>query len=263
MKSALLRLIPWRKEIMKMKLVSVFFAHLSSMEKKPTMRVSVIRVASAILLVIFLLGCAGKPVQPEQIEKMNEQEAYEKLFWGMKLASYYVGWGKTSRESFIRNVTQKIFQYHAEWDQQKREAMTNAAIRFPTSPFVNIENIEEYSDIFGKTWLLEVFKDPKSTEILLAALKVHKCMILRIFPAFIRIGKTDTEVLLIEAMERCGTADPEMARYFMNCGNHKLMVAGMIWTRKKGIKITRSSNREYPKWGSLKTENGGKKGGSS
>jgi len=28
------------------------------------------------------------------------------------------------------------------------------------------------------------------------------------------------------------------AEYFMNCGNHKLMVAGMIWTRKQGFKIT-------------------------
>jgi hypothetical protein len=221
MNFALLILIPWRKEIMKMRIVSVFFAHLPPFEKKPKMRALVIKLAIAPLLVIFLLGCAGKPVQPEKIEKMSEQEAYERLLWGMKLASYYVGWGKTSRESFIRNVTQKIFQYHAEWDQQTREALTNAAIAFPSDQpvgLINIKDIEEYSNIFSKTWLLEVFKDPKSTETFLAALKVHKCMILRTFPAFIRIGKAETEVLLVEAIETCGYVDPEMAQYFMNCG---------------------------------------------
>jgi hypothetical protein len=236
---------------MKMKIVSVFFAHLSSVEKKPRMRGSVIKLAIAPLLVIFLLGCAGMPVQPEKIEKMSEQEAYEQLFWGMPLASYYAGWTKISRENFIKKVTQKIFEYHPKWDQQTRAAMLNAAIIFPSDPTIlgsSIKEIEEYPNIFRKTWLLEVFEDPRATEAFLAALKVKYCIIAKTYPAFIRIGKADTEGLLIEALEKCGYG--KMAEDFLNCGNDQLAQAGWEWAILHRSEITaRSSGGEGPMWG--------------
>jgi ankyrin repeat protein len=71
----------------------------------------------------------------------------------------------------------------------------------------------------------------------------------------IRLGKVDTEEILIKALDRYGSR--MMASDFADCGNQKLATAGKEWLNKRGMAISRAVGgiSMGPRWGEASDPN--------
>ncbi|ODS32730.1 MAG: hypothetical protein SCARUB_02112 [Candidatus Scalindua rubra] len=98
-------------------------------------------------------------------------------------------------------------------------------------------------------WALGKLKDVRACESLIASLKDKNLeVVAAAYSFFIKRGMSDTETVLIEALDKYGTK--KMAMDFLSCRNSDLKEAAYEWAKIRGYKIKPYPDSiDVPVWG--------------
>lgn len=119
-------------------------------------------------------------------------------------------------------------------------------------PLISALNDKAWEVRFASAQTLAAINDPRRIEPLVQGLNTKDmAIIIGAYVFFIEIGKSGSEPLLIEALNKFGDRQFTTIAYdYYNCGNPELAKAAELWAETNKMTIPKYLVREVPKWGS-------------